>query len=96
MERGQLDLVLHIDDGLLPVHFQSERLYQEDWICAVARDNFGDRLPLKEYLAASHIVVAMKWSIYPGKYRELQEWSRNSSEGKLLREIYGVDKNVAQ
>jgi DNA-binding transcriptional LysR family regulator len=59
VERGQLDLVLHIDDGLLPVHFQSERLYREDWICAVARDShFGDRLSLKQYLAASHIVVA--------------------------------------
>src|SRR5258708_26200362 len=59
VERGQLDLVLHIDDGLLPSHFQSERLYTEDWICAVARDShFGDRLPLKQYLAASHIVVA--------------------------------------
>jgi DNA-binding transcriptional LysR family regulator len=59
VEHGQLDLVLHIDDGLLPSHFQSERLYKEDWICAVARDShFGDRLPLKQYLTASHIVVA--------------------------------------
>src|SRR5215471_2374897 len=59
VEHGQLDVVLHIDDGLLPSHFQSERLYREDWICAVARDSrFGDRLPLKQYLAASHIVVA--------------------------------------
>jgi DNA-binding transcriptional LysR family regulator len=59
VEHGQLDLVLHIDDGLLPVHFQSERLYREDWVCAVARGSrFGDRLSLKQYLAASHIVVA--------------------------------------
>jgi DNA-binding transcriptional LysR family regulator len=59
VEHGQLDLILHIDDGLLPVHFQSERLYREDWVCAVARDShFGDRLSLKQYLAASHIVVA--------------------------------------
>src|SRR5712691_5540736 len=59
VEHGQVDLVLHIDDGLLPSHFQSERLYREDWICAVARDShFGDRLPLKQYLAANHIVVA--------------------------------------
>jgi DNA-binding transcriptional LysR family regulator len=48
-----------IDDGLLPSHFQSERLYREDWICVVARDSrFGDRLSLKQYLAASHIVVS--------------------------------------
>ena len=58
MEHGHLDLILHIDDGLLPSHFQSERLYREDWICAVARDSgFGDSLSLKHYLAASHIVV---------------------------------------
>jgi DNA-binding transcriptional LysR family regulator len=59
VEHGQVDLVLHIDDGLLPSHFQSERLYREDWICVVARGSqFGDRLSLKQYVAASHIVVA--------------------------------------
>jgi DNA-binding transcriptional LysR family regulator len=59
VDRGQLDLILHIDDGLLPVHFHSEKLYREDWICAVARGSrFGERLSLKQYLAASHIVVA--------------------------------------
>jgi len=58
VERGQLDLVLHIDDGLLPSRFHSERLYREDWVCAVAKESrFGDRMSLKEYLAASHIVV---------------------------------------
>ena len=59
VERAQLDLILHIDDGLLPVHFHSERLYREDWICAVAcNSRFGERLSLKQYLAATHIVVA--------------------------------------
>jgi DNA-binding transcriptional LysR family regulator len=59
VEHGQLDLVLQIDDGLLPVHFQSERLYREEWICAVAHESgFGDSLSLRQYLAASHIVVA--------------------------------------
>jgi DNA-binding transcriptional LysR family regulator len=59
VEHGQLDLVLHIDDGLLPSHFQSERLYREKWICAVAHESrFGDFLTLKQYLAASHIVVS--------------------------------------
>jgi DNA-binding transcriptional LysR family regulator len=59
VEHGQVDLVLHIDDGLLPSHFHSERLYREDWICAVARGSrFGDRLSLRQYLAASHIVVS--------------------------------------
>ncbi len=58
VERGQLDLILHIDDGLLPSSLQSERLYREDWVCVVARESrFGDRISLEEYLAASHIVV---------------------------------------
>jgi len=59
VEHGQLDLVLRNDEGLLPSHFQLERLYKEDWICAVARESHvGDRLILKQYLAASHIVVS--------------------------------------
>jgi DNA-binding transcriptional LysR family regulator len=58
VEHGQLDLVLHIDDGLLPSHFQSERLYREDWICAVAHESrYGKSFSLKQYLAAGHIVV---------------------------------------
>jgi DNA-binding transcriptional LysR family regulator len=58
VEHGQLDLVLHIDDGLLPSHFQSERLYREQWVCVVASDSrFGDSLSLKQYLSADHIVV---------------------------------------
>jgi hypothetical protein len=32
---------------------------------------------------------AMEWAIYPERLRELREWSRNSPEGKLLREIFG-------
>src|SRR6516165_4558080 len=61
LEHGQLDLILRIDDGLLPSHFHSERLYREEFICAVARDShFGDRLSLKQYLAASHIGVALQ------------------------------------
>jgi DNA-binding transcriptional LysR family regulator len=59
LEHGQLDLILRIDDGLLPFHFHSERLYREEFICAVARDSdFGDRLSLKQYAAASHIAVS--------------------------------------
>jgi DNA-binding transcriptional LysR family regulator len=58
LERGKLDSILHIDDGLLPSHFSSERLYREDWICAVARQSkFGARLTLKQYLAAEHLTV---------------------------------------
>src|SRR5258708_10478011 len=58
LERGKLDLILHNDDVLLPCHFSSERRYREDWICAVARQSkVGDRLTLKQYLAAEHLIV---------------------------------------
>src|ERR1700745_20808 len=66
VEHGQLDLILHIDDGLLPSHFQSERLYREDWICAVARDSgFGDSLSLKQYLSPYPIVVGTYAGVQP-------------------------------
>ena len=59
LEHGQIDLLLRIDDGLLPAHFHSEKLYREDFVCAVARDShFGDRLSLKQYVAAAHIAVS--------------------------------------
>ena len=55
---AKLDLVLHIDEGLLPSHFRTEKLYREDWVCAVAaQSKFGDRLTLKQYLAAEHLTV---------------------------------------
>ncbi|HEY2468424.1 MAG TPA: LysR family transcriptional regulator [Terracidiphilus sp.] len=58
LERGKLDLILHVDDGLLPSHFSTEKLYREDWVCAVARESrFGDRLTLRQYLAAEHLTV---------------------------------------
>jgi DNA-binding transcriptional LysR family regulator len=58
VEHGKLDLIFHIDEGLLPSHFSSEKLYREDWVCAVARHSrFGDRLTLKQYLAAEHLAV---------------------------------------
>lgn len=56
--RGKLDLILHIDDGLLPAHFRYEPLYREEWICVVARPScFGKSLSLKQYLDAEHVVV---------------------------------------
>jgi DNA-binding transcriptional LysR family regulator len=59
LEHGQLDMAFQIDDGLLPSHLLSERLYREEWICAVAHDSrFGDRLTLKQYLEAEHLVVS--------------------------------------
>jgi DNA-binding transcriptional LysR family regulator len=58
LEKGKLDLVLSIDDGLLPSHFQSEKLAREEWVCVVARNSkFGNSFTLKQYLSAAHLVV---------------------------------------
>src|SRR6202041_3964972 len=58
LERGKLDLILHIDDGLLPAHFRSEPLYREEWVCVVARSSrFGKSPSLKHYLDAEQLVV---------------------------------------
>jgi DNA-binding transcriptional LysR family regulator len=59
LEYGNLDLASHIDEGMMPSHIQTERLYREEWICVVSRDShFRNHISLKEYLAAEHIVVS--------------------------------------
>jgi DNA-binding transcriptional LysR family regulator len=59
LEHGQLDLALQIDEGLLPAHIQTEKLYREDWVCAVdRRSRIGEALTLEQYLAQEHIVVS--------------------------------------
>jgi DNA-binding transcriptional LysR family regulator len=59
VEHGLVDLVLHIDDGLLSSHFQSERLYREGLdLRRRGRKPLWRPAVLKQYLAASHIVVA--------------------------------------
>jgi DNA-binding transcriptional LysR family regulator len=59
LEHGKLDLALTHDQGLLPAHLQSQEFYEEEWICVVARESrFGDRLSLKQYVVAEHLVVA--------------------------------------
>ena len=82
LERGKLDLILHIDDGLLPSHLSSEKLYREDWVCAVGRKSkFGDRLTLKQYLAAEHLVVTTLPAVQniPDKQLAALGAKRNSS-----------------
>jgi DNA-binding transcriptional LysR family regulator len=82
VERGKLDLILHIDEGLLPSHLCSEKLYREDWICAVARESkFGARLTLKQYLAAEHLIVTTLPSVQniPDKQLAALDAKRRSS-----------------
>jgi hypothetical protein len=64
VEHGQLDLIFQIDDGPLPSHFQSERLYREDWVCALAKESrFSDRMSLKNYPATTG--CALVFTSYP-------------------------------
>jgi hypothetical protein len=39
--------------------------------------------------AKAWVCDAVEWAIYPERYQQLQDWSRNSVEGKLLRRIFG-------
>ena len=58
MDRGRLDLLLYADDGNVPAHLLRSVLFEEDFVCVVARDSpFLDRLTLEEYLAAPHVGV---------------------------------------
>jgi DNA-binding transcriptional LysR family regulator len=85
LEHGQLDLALHIDDGLLPAHFRSERLYREEWICAVARTSrHGERLSLKQYLTSDHITVQTLANVQAIPDKQL------AALGKKRRSVVGV------
>lgn len=41
--------------------------------------------------AKAWVCDAVRWAIYPEQYQALQEWKQNSTEGKLLRRIFGED-----
>jgi DNA-binding transcriptional LysR family regulator len=60
MERGRIDLLLHADDGNVPHNFARSVIFEEEFVCVVARKNsFSKRLTLKQYLSAPHIGVTI-------------------------------------
>jgi DNA-binding transcriptional LysR family regulator len=60
LERGRLDLLLNADDGYMPSQFSTEVLYEEDFVCVVAKESrYPRQLTLKQYLQASHIGVTI-------------------------------------
>jgi DNA-binding transcriptional LysR family regulator len=60
LDRGRVDLVLSNDDVLVPAHLQSRIIYRELWACVVDRGSpLPERLTLKRYLEADHVVVSM-------------------------------------
>lgn len=60
LAHGSIDLVLNADDGYLPSPLQSERIYDDDFVCVVAAESsYGRRLTIKQYLEAEHIGVSI-------------------------------------
>lgn len=60
MERGRIDLLLHADDGNVPQRFARSVIFEEEFVCVVARRSaFSKRLSLKQYLSAQHIGVTI-------------------------------------
>lgn len=59
MEHGRLDLLLNADDGNAPSNFAREALFEEEFVCVVAREHAPSRpLTLKQYLSARHIEIS--------------------------------------
>ena len=64
MERGRIDLLLHADDGNVPLQYPREVIFEEEFVCVVAREFPNSRqLTLKQYLNAAHVGV----TIFGGK-----------------------------
>lgn len=58
MERGRIDLILHADDGHAPLHYPREVIFEEEFVCVVAREaSYARQLTLAQYLNASHIGI---------------------------------------
>jgi DNA-binding transcriptional LysR family regulator len=56
LEHGQLDLVLRADDGKAPASLSSEFLFDEEFVCVMAKElPYSRRLTLKQYLSERHI-----------------------------------------
>ena len=61
MDRGRIDLLLHADDGNVPTHFCRETIFEEDFVCVVAKKSaHGQMLTLPQYLEAQHIGVTIR------------------------------------
>lgn len=60
MERGRLDLALNADDGHTPDRFHREVIYEDDFVCVVAKaSRYSRKLTLKQYLSGLHVGVGV-------------------------------------
>jgi DNA-binding transcriptional LysR family regulator len=60
MERGRVDLALNADDGHTPDRFHREVIYEDDFVCVVARESrYSRKLTLRQYLEGVHVGVGV-------------------------------------
>jgi DNA-binding transcriptional LysR family regulator len=60
MERGRVDLALNADDGHTPDRFHREVIYEDDFVCVVAKNSrYARRFTLKQYLDGLHVGVGV-------------------------------------
>jgi DNA-binding transcriptional LysR family regulator len=60
IERGWLDLALNADDGHTPDRFHREVIYEDDFVCAVAKESkYPRKLTLGQYLNGLHVGVGV-------------------------------------
>ncbi len=58
LERGHIDLVLLVDDGVAPANLVSECLFEDELVCVVDKDlPFSGRFSLSDYMAQRHIGI---------------------------------------
>jgi DNA-binding transcriptional LysR family regulator len=56
MERGRLDLTLNADDGYTPSRFHREVIYEDEFVCVVAKSSrYTGRFTLRQYLDGTHV-----------------------------------------
>ncbi len=58
MDRGRIDLLLYADDGNVPAHLARQVLFEEEFVCVVAKDSpYAHKLTLNQYLDGLHVGV---------------------------------------
>lgn len=58
MDRGRIDLLLYAEDGNVPAHLPRQVLFEEEFVCVVAKDSpYAHRLTLNQYLDGLHVGV---------------------------------------
>jgi DNA-binding transcriptional LysR family regulator len=60
MDRGRIDLLLHADDGNVPVNFPRQAIFEEEFVCVVAEESpYAHKLTLNQYLDGLHVGVTI-------------------------------------